>query len=179
METPETFLARREKHKAQGGMGFPLAVQTQLWATPDAGVFNDGDTPETFLARREEHKAQGGSGFCPSLAVQTQLWATPTADMWPTPQAFDSNACDRSEEARARALAKGGCRNLREWSQMWASQSEESGTDSLSGHPAPRMMPAGGWFSPATPGLPLRFRLNPRFVCWLMGIPWEAVTPCE
>lgn len=40
-------------------------------------------------------------------------------NMWSTPQAFDSNACERSQEARERALTKGGCRNLREDVLLW------------------------------------------------------------
>lgn len=42
---------------------------------------------------------------------------------WPTPQTFDSTDLQRSPEARARALEKGGCANLREIVTLWQTPS--------------------------------------------------------
>lgn len=41
------------------------------------------------------------------------------SSLWPTAQAFDANNLDRSPEARARAMQKGGCSNLREVAGLW------------------------------------------------------------
>ena len=50
--------------------------------------------------------------------------------VWPTPQVFDSNTCERSKEAMARAKEKGGCANLREHVVLWATPSaQEPGID--------------------------------------------------
>ncbi len=81
----------------------------QLWPTPDASAFNDGENLEQWTERREAVKATGqnGNGFGTPLAVAVRMWPTarardykgpgygddlPTqaARTWPTPTAGDS-----------------------------------------------------------------------------------------
>ncbi len=69
-ESPETFLARRERLKAKGingnGAGTPLTIASQLWPTPAARDFRSGEASEATHDRNSR----------PLNEVAT-LWATP------------------------------------------------------------------------------------------------------
>lgn len=76
--------------------------------------------------------------------------------MWPTPQAFDAKDIQRSEEARQRALAKGGCANLRE----------------IACQPFPPSVTTTTPGAPSSSDAPTSRRvLNPQFVEWLQNFP--------
>lgn len=72
-----------------------FAGESSSWATP-----NSADGTGTH-----------GGGQNRSLRTDVSRWSTP--------QSFDSKDCQRSTEARERALEKGGCRNLREDVLPW------------------------------------------------------------
>ena len=98
------------------------------------------------------------------------------ARMLPTPQAFDATNLQRSPEARARAMKKGGCRNLREEVYLLptptVNDSKNNGAPSQSRRQSPNLnavaVPAGG-------------PLNPPWIEWLMGFPigWTDCEPSE
>ena len=52
------------------------APEVQLWPTPDASEFNDGETLETWEARRQRElaKHRNGNGFGTPLAIAVKLW---------------------------------------------------------------------------------------------------------
>jgi len=162
-------------HKERRNGGQPnLAFVVELWATPDAQLFADGEEPETFLSRQKEIKAKkvNGNGMGTPLAMQGKLWATPLV-------ADAGEKCTTASHQTSSILIQ---------SALWAlpttrdhkdgsAPSEESPTNGMLGRQAPRMTEGGKWFLPLTPNSPLRYRLNPRFVAWLQGIPWSWITP--
>lgn len=81
-ETPRTFLARRESLRAKGingnGCGTPLAIEAQLWATPQAV---DAGTPRApRLKKDREHRPADTPGsYRADLKDQAATWSTPRA----------------------------------------------------------------------------------------------------
>jgi hypothetical protein len=142
-QSVEVWQTRQERTKREKGInnGLPLNVAVRLWPTPRAN-------------EAKQHNSQD-NGVALSRAVA----------MWPTPQAFDATDLQRSPAARARALGKGGCRNLREWVPMWATPSacDAMGTTGGGQHRSLRTDVGG--------------QLNPEFVEILMGLPpgWTAL----
>ena len=109
--------------------------------------------------------------------------------VWPTATASDSVTARNRTSGRKEGSRHHDGVTLTDAMQLWAtpttrdhkdgsSPSEESPTNALLGRQAPRMTQDGKWFLPITPNSPLRCRLNPRFVAWLQGIPWAALTLC-
>lgn len=112
---------------------------------------------QEYSQRRKSAPAIEGRG-CSSSPSDGTAWTTPCADdtggrskkygqggtalsmqagmMWPTAQSFDATDLERSPEARARALKKGGCANLREIVKMWPTATVTSG-DQTADNPTP------------------------------------------
>lgn len=105
-----------------------------------------------------------------TLTDAIQLWATPTAH-------------ERTHEPRAVDHGEQLANQVSLWATPTTSDhkqdatSQEEPVNALLGRQAPRMTEGGKWFLPLTPNSPLRFRLSPRFVAWLQGIPWSWITP--
>jgi len=56
-------------------------LASNLWPTPDASAFNDGQSPEAYEARKVKERAKGynGNGGGTPLAMAVRLFPTPTA----------------------------------------------------------------------------------------------------
>lgn len=111
---------------------------------------------------------------------------------WTTPQAHDQHGA-ASEESKAKRRDKAGCRDLGSDAAQWptpaARDIKNQGTPAAAaarienGHAQPLNEAATNLFSPPAPAIhdgpassetrtTSRQRLNPAFVCWLMGWPW-------
>lgn len=186
-----------------------LANKANFWATPDACLFADGftTTPEEWQQRRDRLKetANNGNGCGTPLAMQAHLWPTPAgmcstdrsgkagaggefaqmATSWPTPSARDGRSGLASEET-----LQDNARPLNEvavslWQTPMASEATRggntfqrgnltpSGTSRLFGHQGRATSTPGEKSSRSTKAL------NPRFVEWLMGLPfgWTGLEP--
>jgi len=161
----------KEKHDNGNGAETPLGMAVKMWATPTSHE-------RTHSPRDVDHGEQ--------LANQVDLWATPTgndhkggvpADDRNTTNARQAGQTERSwatpaatDGQKAPKCHKGGNLSLPE--QVRRGQPCSS--------PQDQPTTAGPTSSPITPGL--RRRLNPAFVCWLMGLPWwwanPALTSC-
>ncbi len=168
-----------------------LSGQAGQWPTPNAGQFNDGEDPENWERRRQENLAKGinGNGQGTPLAIAATKWPTPNTpsgggrttnvggysedgrrqkksgkttlnlqvDQWPTPQAKDFRSGETLQEY-------GNSRPLNEAALKFS-------------HPVPVLTTSGEKLSETR--RILRPRLNPAFVCWLMGWPtfWTRAEP--
>lgn len=184
-EAPASWLARREKLKEKGingnGAGMPLGVASQLWATPRHRV-GTGDTgsPErqlegtnpglndqaTMWATPIMHNDRGGPKETPKsggdLSDQSQAWPTPASRDYRTPNSKES------EDRRFATTMKGKGQQL----QNFVEHSPSS--------PLARVISVSGdELSPTDRSTVLRRRLNPAFVCWLMGWPWWWTNPAR
>ncbi len=146
-ESPETFIARRERNKAKGyngnGMGTPLAMAAQMWPTACA--------TDAAGAARHGYMLTGHSGTSLTDAIR----------QWPTPAARDH----KGENGEAHLTAGSG--------RLHLDQLPNFVRFSFS-RPAP--MPTTGSRSSDAPRTSLP-RLNPAFAAWLMGMPWWWTHP--
>ena len=137
-----------------------LAGQVQQWATPRAEERMQTNSQDDYVA----------------LSKQTSLWPSPRSEdsescgnhpdatdsltgatkLWTTPQAHDATgaASEQSKAKRRAANSKPGCCDL-----------TSDVANFQSSLPAP--VPTG-----AESQNTCTRRLNPAFVCWLMGVPW-------
>lgn len=124
---------------------------TSQWPTPNASLVNDGEDLKSWEARKSRNMEKGinGNGMGTPLTIAAQNW--------PSPQAKDH----RSGETIA---DYGNSRPLNEAVLKFS-------------HPVPVMDPSGRIYSKTH--RTLRRRLNPVFVCWLMGWPmwWTRAEP--
>ncbi len=135
------------------GHGLVLAGQAASWPTPDALAINDGEEPSSFLARQQRQKAKGinGNGMGMPLAMAAKTWPTATARDY------------RGGGGIAMTRSDGKSRmDMLDWR---AESYSPSGPVTADGETS----------SPVAPGS--RRRLNPAFVCWLMGWPWWWTRP--
>jgi hypothetical protein len=150
-ETPESKSARQ----LESGAGCSdLLTQAEYWPTPNAMVSQDGEDPATWEVRRQaalvKHRNGNGIGMPLTIAATT----------WPTPAARDQKG-ENSEESCLKTRSDGR---------------GTSHTDQLPNFavhifsPQVQALPYGPSSSDSTPTQ--RRRLNPGFVCWLMGWPW-------
>lgn len=124
-----------------------LEGQAAKWQAPSASEW--GGTPEQHLERKRKAKAGAKMGLCVTgLHNQVQKWSTPAARDYRTPNSAASQAKRAGNENRTQQLAN---QVVHEFS-----------------HPAPTTSD-GPTSSPPPPSSPRR--LNPAFVCWLMGAP--------
>jgi hypothetical protein len=182
-EDPENWQERQqrnlERHHNGNGMGMPLTMAAQMWATP----------------RREDGESCGnhpGIKGGDSLTGQTKMWATPQerdtksgetrqdygnmrplneqAVMWHTPHGMGN-----LDQSGKRAGAGGG--ELALQANLW-----DSPTYSAESSPQVPAKRDGATCFCSTPGCALpshKRKLNPLFVTWLMGWPiwWLTSVP--
>lgn len=161
-ETPESRAARQAK---SGGGCSNLLVQAEYWPTPNAQVSNDGETPEAWNARNEKLRDKGynGNGMGTPLTI--------AATTWPTPAARDVKG-DYSDEAMVRKDGKTRDDLLPNVASRFSPQAPETASGGTCSTPVVSV--AGSELSPTKRAAHVlgRRRLNPAFVCWLMGWPW-------
>lgn len=138
-----------------------LTGATKNWPTPNASMMNDGESPESFQARadrlKEKHHNTNGAGR--PLAV--------AAAAWPTPNSRDHKGSDLSTRNGGASLSH------------FAETGERTHGSPQSSPQVPVTSIHGGELSPTDPSTASRRRLNPAFVCWLMGWPWWWTNPGE
>ncbi len=186
-KTPRTRGREGDTGSAQRQLEGPnegLNDQVKYWATPR--TITGG--PESSKRKQELGRVESGGG---DLQAQVEMWATPTA-----PAPHDSEvSCGRERPDRpgyGLELVNQACRwptpNQRD--HKGSDLKSRNGGASLS-HFAEtgervhsRSLPqaqvtsvSGGKLSPTEISTALRRRLNPAFVCWLMGLPWWWTNP--
>ena len=157
-----------------------LAQEISNWPTPDATVFQDNEEVELTLARRAKVKeaANNGNGFGLRLTTVAMAWGTPTAQEisnWPTP--------DTTEAPNKNSGRKNGPKSLVEAATAgWGTPTSRDWKDgsSVQNVPENRLLVREAVNSlligsqTGAESLPSGTRrLNPTFVEWLMGIPWN------
>lgn len=120
------------------------------WPTPRAHVTHDDLGNATLIGNMRMIRNGREYGLSLGAAVIH----------WPTPQAFDANTINRSPEALERAKTLGGCSNLREHPEIWATPQARDwkGVTGVNRH------------SKNVPDQ-VQGNLNPAFVELLMGYP--------
>ena len=149
------------------------ASSSSVWPTPGANVSNDGETPQSFEARRQKNIAKGynGNGMGTPLAMAQDSESTSGSNpdwrhgstltdasrSWATPTTRDHKGMDQPGRNGGTSLAEQTERGR-------FSHRVQSIHDGRELSPTDRI---------------LRRRLNPVFVCWLMGWPtwWTNVGP--
>lgn len=171
-----------------------LSHEVSTWPTPVAN--DDGKSPEAHLAMKARMPG-GKRSAITSLSVKVQTWPTPTtqdgesagspnanhvtlhrsADCWPTPYGLGANHGPHGNEFAKELLAwptpnardhKGADLPTRHGGTSLAHAAE---TGEFS-HRVRVISTAGAGLSPTAISTGGRRRLNPAFVCWLMGWPW-------
>lgn len=136
------------------------ASESSSWPTPDAAAMNSGavDVPK-MEARRERAKqtSTAGNGFGLTLGTAAALWPTPTGQ--------DQKASGAAEYSTESGRHSG------------TTLTDAAQRQFLSSPQRRVIQPDGSPLSPTT--RILRPRLNPMFVCWLMGSPtwWTRPEP--
>jgi hypothetical protein len=124
-----------------------LTMQSRNWPTPCAS--DDNKTPEAHMAMKARMKG-GPRNTITSLQVLVQAW--------PTPNARDHKGADLDTRRGGASLSH------------FAQTGERI-------HCSPQDLPTPDG-PPSSPSAPTsRLRLNPAFVCWLMGLPapWTSI----
>jgi len=145
------------------------------WATPDAGVMNDGSNVEDHLRRLARLKAKhgNGNGAGMPLGVQSKLAGWPTV------------TCRDHKDGTAKSCANGQHNNLlgrvchmAGWPTPHCPRPHSA--DPSVGDPAHNQRQKGPQhIGPIPDGMSAEmasaagYRLNPRFTLWLMGYPTE------
>lgn len=184
--------------KSSGEHGGQSITQPELWPTPAASVAQDGESPETWLARREQLKvtADNGNGCGTPLTMASRLWQTPQLPngggkvrggsrsnepllegqvcQWATPNAHERTQSPREVDHGIQLANQVDC-----WPTPNARDHKGTDLESRSGGTSLGHAAQTGEFShrdreatgAESPKRSTR-RLNPAFVCWLMGVPW-------
>ena len=187
-EEPETFLDRREREKAKGqngnGMGTPLAMAAKLWPTPEASDGTGGRVSSELGGQRGS-----GAKRAVTLGTATAFWASPTASdgtlagLDPETNregspSLTGQAAIRTTRPQPSVESGGHGRTLAADAALWGTLRASDWKDD-----SPGSAPENGYLSrqvqaiemPGTPSSPSGptspRRLNPAFVCWLMGWP--------
>ena len=180
-EQPDTWLARAAKVKAKSGAnnGLPLTIATLLLPTPQAHDAIQGKTPEQVAAMRERgHGVSNLNEVAPLLPTVTVQDASNTG----AASQFERNTVPLNAEVLtlARPLSP-----VEEYETLWGALEDQSPfwkTDKADYWPAiERWTRVMGRKAPA-PTIPDgkggRFRLNPKFTEWMMGLPLAWITGC-
>lgn len=170
----ESAERKKELERMDAGGG-DLQAAVENWRTPNT----------------RDHHAQG-----PRLAhPQRQTALVDQANIWPSPRAEDSEGCGNHPGAKDSLTGV-----TKAWPSPNSRDHEGSDLSSRNGgaslshfaetgertHGNPQSSPQvqvisvhGGELSPTDPSTASRRRLNPAFVCWLMGWPWWWTNPGE
>ena len=178
-----------------------LAWKVTMWPTPTAN--DDNKTPEAHLAMKirmgERDGTNSNRAAITSLNVMTKAWSTPKAaerssqspkatpkgfqptlldqaSNWHTPRANDSEKRGECAEDHRNGLIG----QIVKWTTPMATDSESAGgknqsslTNAATGrYSLPDQTPTGEKYRRKHGR-----RLNPAFVCWLMGLPWWWTHP--
>lgn len=154
------------------------ANQVDEWKTPCAAGAMCRETLRSPEAVAKHTESQGRKSP-QNLEEQISLWSTPTSRDW------RDGVMETADVPTAGLLGRQVCRT-----EMWPTirahevgeyQNQKDGTTrpTLTGAvanfpsslPAPVIEKRGDESLSTTPSSPLRRRLNPLFVCWLMGLP--------
>ncbi len=185
-EAPASWLARQEKLKEKGingnGAGMPLGVASQLWATP-RGRSTKGDTGSP------ERQTEGPN---PGLNDQAATWATPCAHDGRRPGPEKDSTQGRNLKREAEGWPTPAARDYRSPNSKESEERRFSGDREKSGQQPPNFVAhspssplvrvisvSGEELSPTDPSTASRRRLNPAFVCWLMGWNWWWTNPAR
>lgn len=124
--------------------GTTLTDAVRLWPTPNASLMNDGESPESWERRNATLRENGinGNGMGTPLTI--------AATTWPTPGANDHKGSAKEGQRRGQL---------------------DEAVEQLYPCAPPALTTVDGPNS-STGGHGSRPRLNPGFVCWLMGLPW-------
>lgn len=152
--------------------GTTLTDASRMWPTPAASIQNLDESPTTWLARAEKLKEKGingnGAGMPLKETVKAGADLSDQSQAWPTPAARDYRSPNSKESEERR----------------FSGDREKSGQQlpnfvahSPSSPQARVISVSGGELSPTDRLTVLRRRLNPAFVCWLMGWPWWWTNP--
>ncbi len=164
---PKTHTPRQVDHGEQ------LANQANQWQTPQSRDWKDGsstDFPETLrgtppLGRQALRSGIGGPPSSPGGPNSPRLWPTPD-----TSEDHHGGRTSRVERTIKR-WKQGRQVSVAEAAQLWATPNAADGTGGH--HPSEASARRGGNRTLnrnlQEMGYPLR--LNPLFVCWLMGFP--------
>lgn len=118
---------------------FASRMSRRLMASP---IFYSTECVLTWRTSVTKSRARMKYRLAPSMRRTSETGC----GLWPTVQSFDANDCQRSPDALARAKMKGGCANLREYTQaLWATI---RATDGEKGGPQ-QAFSAGGQTFPA------------------------------
>ncbi len=180
-----------------------LATEVKHWATPttadkstprkqtDGGrsLMTDAATWPTPTAMDSEDAGKSGEKHGVNLPEATKNWPTPVAnpeapntssnqkngepslgaaaENWPTPNSRDHKGSDLSSRHGGASLSH------------YAETGERTHGSPPSSPQVPVISAHGSELSPTALSTASRRRLNPAFVCWLMGWPWWWTNPAE
>lgn len=154
-ETPETWLARRERVKATAkngnGMGTPLAMAVQLLPTPGANLGDNGGPQHPDKRRAGGH----------SVSIEDAVHGL---TLLPTPRASDGTKGGPNQSGSSGDLMLPSAVQPDRWGDYAAAIHRH---ERMLGRPAP---------SPTEPGRNGNPRLSARFAEWMMCLPDGWVT---
>lgn len=154
-----------------------LSAVAALWPTPDASLMNDGQTEEARAKRkaRELEKKYNGNGGGEPLAYVVRMWPTPmTADDGDkvTPASHQGGLTIAARQWPTIASRDYRSPNAKPFSERGGGLKGEQLPNFVASHFSPRVLGMNSGETSSLPARKLRQRLNPVFVCLLMGWPW-------
>lgn len=161
-------LKRATAGRNGNGAGKLLGVEAQRWTTPEA-------SERASRGSRFSDNESSNQGGQASLADDVTLWASPRASM--AMNGNDSGSAQREEQGPNPGLKD----QAKNWTtpQATEAESKERPSRAATGRTTEFLGRQVKTFSPQVPpptGDELNRtcgrRLNPAFVCWLMGVPW-------
>jgi hypothetical protein len=160
---------RKQELGREDAGGGDLQAAAELWQTP---------ATDSFRSRGGDRKGEMGldqeaRSFNVTPAEKTEPYSStmdsrivPSAEgNWPTPNSRDHKGSDLSTRNGGASLSH------------FAETGERTHGTSPSSPQVQVISVHGGELSPTDPSTALRRRLNPAFVCWLMGWPWWWTNP--